>query len=59
MKAFLITFLALGVAAASPIVHIDTFGRSLGGWDKKDKNMLSSSAPGALTGLGSRKSLRW
>ena len=37
MKAFLITFLALGVVAASPIVHIDTFGRSLGGWDKKDK----------------------
>ncbi|MDB4354122.1 hypothetical protein N9Z02_02345 [Akkermansiaceae bacterium] len=37
MKAFFIFFLTLGVAVASPVVHIDIFGQSLGGWDKKDQ----------------------
>ncbi len=36
MKSLLISFLALGVVTASPVIHIDTFGESLGGWEKKN-----------------------
>jgi hypothetical protein len=36
-RLFSIFYLAAGLATASPIVHIDKFGKSLGGWNDKGK----------------------
>jgi len=47
MKILFLFFGSLGIAAASPIVHVDQFGRSLGGWDGKHQKFAEFERSGS------------